>query len=126
METEGYLSFDISRYQRSLMAQFRLGILPLEIEVGRYRNIPLGNRVCQMCAANVVEDEIHFLCECASYSEYRSILFSNAELRDPNFSTFDLIDKFVHIMSNHQKSAIKLLTNAVFKIISSRYIQNSN
>ena len=126
METEEYLSFNITRYQRSLMAQFRLGILPLEIEVGRYRNIPLSNRVCHMCAANVVEDEIHFLCECASYSEYRLILFSNAEQTDPDFSSFDLIDKFVHIMSNHQKSVIKFLTNAVFKRINSRYTQNSN
>ena len=53
------------------MAQFRLGILLLEIEIGRFRNIPLGNRISQMCNNNVVEDEIHFLCECNSYSEYR-------------------------------------------------------
>ena len=124
LEKEDYLSFNITRYQRSLMAQFRLGILPLEFEVGRYRNIPLANRICQMCTHNVVEDEIHFLCECNSYSEYRSILFSNAEETDPNFSTKDLIDKFVFLMSNHQKSVVTFLTNAIYKRIHSRYIHN--
>ena len=58
-EKEDYLSFNITRYQKSLMAQFRLGILPLQIEVGRYRDIPLCNRICQMCNLNGVEDEIH-------------------------------------------------------------------
>ena len=67
-EKEEYLSFNITRYQRSLMAQFRLGIIPLEIEVGRFRNIPLANRICQMCNSGVVEDEIHFLCECNHYN----------------------------------------------------------
>ena len=126
MEKEDYLSFNITRYQRSLMAQFRLGILPLEIEVGRYRNIPLSNRICQMCTANVVEDEIHFLCECSSYSEFRSELFTSAKEADSNFSTNDLIDKFVYLMSNHQKSVIRFLTKTVFKRINSMYIQNSN
>ena len=126
MEKEDYLNFNITRYQRSLMAQFRLWILPLEIEVGRYRNIPLANRICQMCTANAVEDEIHFLCECASYSEYRLNLFSSAEETDPSFSSSDLIDKFVYIMSNHQKAVITFLTSAVFKRINSMYIQNSN
>ena len=126
LEKEDYLSFNITRYQRSLMAQFRLGILPLEIEVGRYRNIPLTNRICQMCTHNVVEDEIHFLCECISYSEFRSILFSDAEESDPNFSSKDHIDKFVYLMSNHQKSVVTFLTKAVYKRIHSRYIQNKN
>ena len=39
------------------MSQFRLGILPLEIEVGRFRDVPLPNRICSMCDGNAVEDE---------------------------------------------------------------------
>ena len=51
-----YVMMNISKYQRSLFAQFRSGILPLEIEIGRYRNIPLELRVCKMCHLGVVED----------------------------------------------------------------------
>ena len=126
-EKEDYLSFNITRYQKSLMAQFRLGILPLQIEVGRYRDIPLCNRICQMYNLNVVEDEIHLLCECESYSDYRSVLFSNATATDPEFPLKDIIDKFVYLMSNHQKSVISFLTNAVYKRIHSMYVlENRN
>ena len=38
---EEYLTFNISKHQRSLFAQFRGGILPLQVEIGRYRNLPL-------------------------------------------------------------------------------------
>ena len=108
------------------MAQFRLGILPLEIEVGRFRNIPLANRICQMCNSGVVEDEIHFLCECNNYSEYRSSLFSGAEETESNFLCKDSLDKFVYLMSNHKKSVVTFLTKAVYKRIHSMYIQNEN
>ena len=123
-EKEDYLCFNITKYQRSLMAQFRLGILPLEIEIGRFRNIPLTNRICKMCNSNSVEDEIHYLCVCESYSEYRSVLFSDAEETDPDFLSLDVIDKFVYLMSNQQKSVIKFLTNAVYKRIHSIYKEN--
>ncbi len=44
---------------RSLLAQFGFRILPLEIEVRRYRNKPIADRKCPFCGE--VEDEIHFL-----------------------------------------------------------------
>ena len=77
-----------------------------------------------MCDSNSVEDEIHFLCDCESYSEYRSVLFSDAEETDPDFPSLDVIDKFVYLMSNQQKSVIKFLTNAVYKRIHSIYKEN--
>ena len=76
-----------------------------------------------MCSDEAVEDDIHFLCECSSYSEFRYFLFSHAEETDPNFCTKDLIDKFVYLMSNHQKHVITFLTNAVYKRVHSMYIQ---
>ena len=121
-EKEEYLSFNVTRYQRSLMSQFRLGNLPLEIEVGRFRDIPLCNRICQMCAKNTVEDEIHFLCECESYIDYRHTLFSHAQETDPNFVSKDVIDKFVFLKSNHQKQVIYFLSKAFNKRTQSLYI----
>ena len=104
------------------MSQFRLGILPLEIEVGRFRDIPLCNPICQMCAKNSVEDEIHFLCECESYVDYRRTLFSHAQETNPNFVSKDVIDKFVFLMSNHQKQVIYFLSSAFNKRTQSLYI----
>ncbi len=43
-ETYAYKVYD--RGQRSIMAQFRSGILPLSIETGRYTYIPEELRLC--------------------------------------------------------------------------------
>ena len=68
-----------------------------------------------MCKNKVVEDEIHFLCECDSYSVYRNEMFEIAKEADPSFTEKDNIDKFVFLMSNHQKSVIYYLTKAISK-----------
>ena len=64
-----YTFMNISKNQRPLFAQSRCGILPLEIETGRFKNFRLCERICK------VEDEIHFLCECSNYSNERSEIF---------------------------------------------------
>ena len=52
---ENYLDLNITRHRRSLIAQIRLGILPLEIEVGRFRGIAVDQRLCKCCNNNVTE-----------------------------------------------------------------------
>ena len=64
-----------SKMSRSIFAQLRLGILPLEIETGRFRNIPSENRMCHFCK-NEVEDELHFVCVIPVYSNHKNILFN--------------------------------------------------
>ena len=109
---EEYTKMNIDKYQRSVFAQFRCGILPLEIEVGRYRDIPLKERICQLCN-NAVEDEIHFLCECPRYMDYRESLFNEAKEVDLSFMHMDIIEQFVFLMSNFQKPVMKFLNKAI-------------
>ena len=54
IETSGYLKISLSRIQRSLMAQLRLGILPLTIETGQHYQIPIENRFCKLCQNKVL------------------------------------------------------------------------
>ena len=69
--TEEYLNIFLTRYQRSLLAQFRVGVLPLRVETGRfntlidpaarnYRHLRLHERICQLCNMGSIEDEYHF------------------------------------------------------------------
>ncbi len=44
--TEDYVKHSTSRRKRSLMPQFRIGILPLHIETGRFRDKRIIERVC--------------------------------------------------------------------------------
>ena len=111
-ETEEYINFNIKKYHRSLFAQFRCGILPIQIEIGRFRGQNLCERICPVCDDGV-EDEIHFLCQCPCYSNFRSNLFSKAVNFDSQFVNFDVIDKFVFLMSNMQRDVIRYLVNAV-------------
>ena len=65
---EDYVVSNISRSQRSLLAQFCMGILPLYIETGRYfRKVP-SERLCLLCDQSAIEDEHHFLLSCPFYN----------------------------------------------------------
>ncbi len=67
IETEQYINFCVSRRKISLLAQFTIGVLPLAIETGRFKSIPVDERVYVLCNINVIEDEMHMLCACTLY-----------------------------------------------------------
>lgn len=46
-EAENYLEMHISKSLRSIIAQFRYGILPIRIKTGRYKREPLDKRICK-------------------------------------------------------------------------------
>ena len=92
-----YLSTLTNRNERSLFAKLRLGVLPLEIEKGRRKNIARESRFCKICNLNVVENEMHFLFDCPTLDRFRSKHFTSLTTILPNFRD----------LSNNQK--IKLL-----------------
>ena len=70
MKTEGYLLANMNKYKRSLICQLWLGILPLEVEVGRFVNTDYKDQICKMCNQDV-ENEIHFVLHCSRLEEIR-------------------------------------------------------
>ncbi len=90
-------SYDIDRYTtaindrhlRKYLTCLRLGCHSLQIEVGRYKNIPREKRMCTLCNSQNIEDECHFLLTCPLYSTLRdelfnSLLLSNIDMNMPN------------------------------------------
>ena len=67
----------LSFMQRKFLSKFRLGMLHLHIETGRWARprLPPDERLCY-CNDNVVEDECLFLLECKMYSLLRQSLFN--------------------------------------------------
>ena len=59
--TENYVIKNISRRKRSLLCQLRIGIVPLRIETGRFRNLPGEERVCEIRGNGDIEDGKHFV-----------------------------------------------------------------
>ena len=110
--TEDYVKYNISRRQRSLMAQFRIGILPLHVETGRFRGTPLEQRICFMCNDNEIETEQHFLLECNMYQELRTILYDEVCSQNQEFINLDNEDKFKCLITNEWRRVCKYVEKA--------------
>ena len=80
---ENYLTMNMNRNERSVMAQFRCGVLPLRIETGRFVGEQVGDKLCRFCDLNLVEDEKHFVLVFPSYANLRDadlgIIINNDE-----------------------------------------------
>ena len=114
--TEPYVYKIFDRGQRSIISQFRSGILPLSIETGRYMNIPQEFRLCIFCEENSVEDEEHFLFHCNFYQTYRDILFQKTMASCNTFLNLDNKDKLKILMNECcVKDTAIYLFNAYYK-----------
>ena len=50
--------------------------LPLHIETGRYRNLKVEERLCKVCNLKTVENELHFVFDCPTYSQLRLVYYN--------------------------------------------------
>ena len=76
---ETYLSVNVPRKMRSFLSRFRMGVAPLQIEMGRRRDQgDVAARACPVCGA-AVEDEQHFLMACPLYDEIRLTFLEETE-----------------------------------------------
>ena len=77
---EDYLTHPDVR-ARETMTRLRGGTNELRIEKGRHRAtnrdhiLHESERVCLICASGEVEDERHFLIDCAEYEDLRETMF---------------------------------------------------
>ncbi len=63
---------NLTRSQRSIVTKFKCGVLPIMIETGRYKDVPLEKRLCQICTDKCIEDEQHFIGSCKALSHVRN------------------------------------------------------
>ena len=86
-EVESYVAYHVPKNYRLILAQLRMGILPLHIETGRYKNVfdretgiyrkmNVNERTCNVCKLDIVEDEKHFLFNC---------ILTYIRMKDENF-----------------------------------------
>ena len=69
------------------------------IEVGRHKKIPKSERYCPFCS-NLVEDQVHFLVICPTYTHLRNDLSDLCTKLNPNFPHYTDLQKFVFILTN--------------------------
>ena len=99
--TENYCLLNMSKYQRSLIAKLRLGVLPINIEIGRYSGLPREERYCPLCNNTEVETEIHAILYCPSYRAERSIMIDHAKSVSDTFDRLTDRGKIGFLTSNN-------------------------
>ncbi len=60
-EAEPYVYRLCNRAHRSILAQFRTGILHIKLNTGTFNQIPLELRLCILCEDNATEHENTFI-----------------------------------------------------------------
>ncbi len=111
LEVASHVNCNMPKYDRSLISQLRLGILPLRIETGRFSNLDEEERTCLVCNSGEIENEKHFLFECDFYLSERNRLENDIEC---NFANLDLKDKFKTIFE-HPFRLAKYVKSAFLK-----------
>ena len=103
--TENYVKYNLSSSERSYMAQLRFGILPINIETGRFVNQPIERRICNLCE-NGIEDENHLLFNCIFYEEHRTKFVNDILATLPIFNQLDRKEKLKIMFEKfHRKTA---------------------
>ncbi len=75
MDTTAMVRAALPRGQRSILSKFLCGILPLEVELGRYtrnKKVDPEERVCKICNSGQMEDELHFMFRCSELQVVRN------------------------------------------------------
>ena len=102
LKPEWYVENFVGRFQRSIFARFRCGILPLQIELGRFRGQSVNERVCQLCK-NAVETETHFLFDCPVYDRTEFLRATNLD------QVPDSVERLRLCMDVYQKLTVKFI-----------------
>ncbi len=87
----------IQKYQCSVFAKLRCGILPVHIETGWYTNTALKNRLCEFYERNVIEYEKHFICSCSFYNDLGNSLSLKINYTQPEFQSMSVNDNITNI-----------------------------
>ncbi len=98
-EVEPYVLSFMSRQRRSYLAQLRNGILPLQLEVGRWINKAIEVGLCLICNNGTVEDEEHFLCHCNFYYDKHQDFYNYMKNNIPNFNNLSIEQKLQTVMT---------------------------
>ena len=91
---------NLPRNQRSLVARFLCGILPLEVETGRFADVDKHLRKCKVCEGTAVEDETHFLLKCPALKATRKRLVKPVLKTNPNYKNMTETEKISWLLDH--------------------------
>ena len=97
--TSSYLDLIRGTAGRRALIKLRISNHKLMIEIGRYNQTTKDNRYCPFCGSNLIEDEVHFLFQCPTYSMIRNIFYHKVKTLIPNITQLP-IDGLINELMN--------------------------
>ena len=76
-----------------------MGVFPIRVETGRWRKLPLHQRICEQCDSGEVECELHFLLKCKKYEVLRNDFFTKLNLKYPYVQNLDELEKLCFMLN---------------------------
>lgn len=93
------------------MVRFRTANHKMPIETGRWNNVDVDDRKCNLCDKNIIGDEFHYLLECPFFKRERQIYIHNRYYNRPN------ILKYKDLLSSQDESCLTNLSKFMGRII---------
>ena len=97
IKIENYLLKESNFKTRQLISKLRVSDHNLEVEMGRYKNVPRDQRLCKLC--NKIDDEYHFLLYCKLNSTLRDCLFLKINNLNPDFTNYQPLLKLKQLLN---------------------------
>ncbi len=111
-----------SKNKRRNICKFRISNHKLEIERGRYFNIPASNRICKLCK-NGVENEIHFLLDYPALNTVRKPIMDTINSLYPQTKHLNANENFIWLLSCEDDVIFSHLDKLLFSLNEERTIQ---
>ncbi len=92
----------MTKSNRSFIAQLRSSILPIDIEIGRFQQKSVEERLCPGCTEKSVEDEIHSIFHCPLYAGIRIVFMRYVQNIYPDIHTKGCLEKLSIFMNDIQ------------------------
>ncbi len=75
-DPKGLIKCNLQQNQRSVVARLKCRVLPLMVEVGRFKNTPREKRICPCCTKQAIETEVHFVTVCEGFEDERKAMYA--------------------------------------------------
>ena len=113
---------NLHRNERSILSCLLCGILPLEVETGRYTTgrhtrVEREERFCKVSGKDEVEDEVHLVFQCQKLKDTRNIFSKPILLNSVEIKGMSNIEKFQWLLT---KENIKEFSEALMQICCNR------
>jgi hypothetical protein len=122
IKLEEYIKCERNFKNRQLLTKFRLSDHNLEIELGRYKNIPRNQRHCKFC--KTLDAEFHFFFDCKVTDNIRPSFIDFMKTKYPRFnnhliSELDSLEK-LKVILNPDKEILPSVCNFIKRSLEAR------